>query len=268
MKVPRYPIQMLDSHGSAYCNYECWRTCISMGWYKKDVTALLTHWEYILLALTHRYIASAKNRNRNFRKFHKHDLTIIIEYTPWIMHTLLLYIVYHVVWPVLGGLVLCTYLIGVPTLALGQLTTMDRLPCAQFSDTLYIAAGQRNSPWNLPWVERESLARPLARWRHSLAPIFDLPSCRPRYRALDKKSKSKWRILWDWWYRSTSDSKEGREVYLYDICLMFCELMNYNASVNTVSETIKTLIDIEYISFYIPNSWTKMTDVNIVFPPK
>ena len=28
---------------------------ISMGWCKKDVTPLLTHWSYVFLALTHRY---------------------------------------------------------------------------------------------------------------------------------------------------------------------------------------------------------------------
>ena len=28
---------------------------ISMGWYKKDVTPLLTHWSYVFLALTHWY---------------------------------------------------------------------------------------------------------------------------------------------------------------------------------------------------------------------
>ena len=28
---------------------------ISMGWYKKDVTPVLTHWSYVFLALTHRF---------------------------------------------------------------------------------------------------------------------------------------------------------------------------------------------------------------------
>ena len=51
LKVPRYPFHMLNSHGSACCNYECWRTCISMGWYKKDVTPLLTHWDWITSCL-------------------------------------------------------------------------------------------------------------------------------------------------------------------------------------------------------------------------
>ena len=29
---------------------------ISMGWCKKDVTSLLTHWSYVFLTLTHRYV--------------------------------------------------------------------------------------------------------------------------------------------------------------------------------------------------------------------
>ena len=30
-----------------------------MGWCKKDVTPLLTHWSYVFLALTHRYVFSS-----------------------------------------------------------------------------------------------------------------------------------------------------------------------------------------------------------------
>ena len=41
-----------------FCGFvSIWQICfISMGWCKKDVTPLLTHWSYIFLALTHRYV--------------------------------------------------------------------------------------------------------------------------------------------------------------------------------------------------------------------
>ena len=72
------------------------------------------------------------------------------------------------------------------SLALWQITAIDRLPSAYFWDALYIAVGQRNAPRNLPWVGQESISRPLARWRQSPCTHFDLPLCRPRHRALDK----------------------------------------------------------------------------------
>ena len=41
-----------------FCGFvSIWQICfISMGQCKKDVTPLLTHWSYIFLALTHRYV--------------------------------------------------------------------------------------------------------------------------------------------------------------------------------------------------------------------
>ena len=35
---------------------------ISIGWCKKEVTPLLTHWSYVFLALTHRYMQSLSAR--------------------------------------------------------------------------------------------------------------------------------------------------------------------------------------------------------------
>ena len=37
---------------------------ISMGQCKKDVTPLLTHWSYVILALTHRYITTRNQRKK------------------------------------------------------------------------------------------------------------------------------------------------------------------------------------------------------------
>ena len=41
-------------------------SCIYMGWCKKDVTPLLTHWSYVFLALTHWYDLDTYVRNELF----------------------------------------------------------------------------------------------------------------------------------------------------------------------------------------------------------
>ena len=43
---------------SVFAVVRCVTDVISMGWCKKDVTPLLTHWIYVFLALTHRYETS------------------------------------------------------------------------------------------------------------------------------------------------------------------------------------------------------------------
>ena len=61
---------------------------ISMGWCKKDVTPLLTHWRYIFLALTHQYImrrfwTTLLITARMPWYYARHNISILFYMAPW-----------------------------------------------------------------------------------------------------------------------------------------------------------------------------------------
>ena len=53
-EIERFVIKSVRSHKFIKHSDKI-QSIISMGYYKKDVTPLLTHWSYVFLALTHRY---------------------------------------------------------------------------------------------------------------------------------------------------------------------------------------------------------------------
>ena len=52
MSTPRLSMHLYLARPATFTDSTLY---ISMGWCKKDVTPLLTHWSYVILALTHRY---------------------------------------------------------------------------------------------------------------------------------------------------------------------------------------------------------------------
>ena len=64
-----------------------------------------------------------------------------------------------------------------------------------------------------------------------------MPPCQPRHRSLDKNPNPNDTIQWDGDYQSTSDSKEGRKVYLALTVMIFvwciCELVHRQSGQNS-----------------------------------